>query len=145
MPTPVLATATAGCRLSNEPGRALLTIRGQHLVTDSPPVLGGPNEAANPAELLVAALAACGTFVFERHAQEQGIVLNGVSVTAAGDFDPRGVCGEPVDPRFSAIRVRVALDGPDDTQKPAFLEAFRTRCPVFTTLSRVVALELSLA
>jgi uncharacterized OsmC-like protein len=145
MPTPALATATAGCRLSNEPGRALLTIRGQHLVTDSPPVLGGPNEAANPSELLVAALAACGTFVFERHAQEQGIVLHGVSVTAAGDFDPRGVCGEPIDPRFRAIRVRVALDGPDDAQKPAFLEAFRTRCPVFTTLARAVDVELSLA
>ena len=50
--TAKLATATAGCRLSNEPGRAMLTMRGQHVVTDSPPTLGGPNEAPNPVELL---------------------------------------------------------------------------------------------
>ena len=145
MTTPKLATAAAGCRLSNEPGRALLAVRGHHFVADSPPVLGGPNEGPNPVELLLAALAACGTFVFERFAQEQGIALRGVSLTVAGDFDPRGVCGEAFDPRFQTIRVRVALDGPDDAQKAAFLEAFRTRCPVLATLSRAVDVELSLA
>ena len=145
MTTPKLATAAAACRLSNEPGRALLTVRGHHFVADSPPVLGGPNEGPNPVELLLAALAACGTFVFERVAQEQGIPLHGVSLTAAGDFDPRGVCGEAFDPRFQAIRVRVALDGPDAPQRAVLLEAFRTRCPVLTTLARGVDVELSLA
>lgn len=140
-----LATAAAASRLANEPGRALLTVRGHHLLTDAPPMLGGSNESANPVELLLAALAACGTFVFERAAQEHGIALHGVSVTAAGDFDPRGVCGEDVDPRFRAIRVRVALDGPDAEQKALLLQAFRSRCPVYTTLSRAVDLELALA
>ena len=57
MTTAKLATASASARLSNEPGRALLTVRGQHAVTDSPPTLGGPNESANPVELLLSALA----------------------------------------------------------------------------------------
>jgi uncharacterized OsmC-like protein len=140
-----LATASAGSRLANEPGRALLTMRGQHLVTDSPPSLGGPNEAANPVELLLAALAACATFVCERAAQEMGIPLSGVAVTVAGDFDQRGVCGEPFDPRFQAIRVRLALEGPDPAQCEALLQAFRTRCPVYTTLARATAIEISLA
>lgn len=144
-PAPTLATATATCRLSNEPGRAILAVRDHHVVTDSPPALGGPNESPNPAELMIGALAACGAFVFERVAQEQGIALRGVSMTVAGDFDPRGVCGEAVDPRFQAIRLRIALDGPDDAQKAMFLDAFRSRCPVFSTLTKAVPIELSLA
>lgn len=139
-----LATASAICRLSNESGRGLLAMRGQHVVTDSPPLLGGPNEAPNPVELLLAALAACATFVCERAAQEMGIALRSVSVTAAGDFDPRGVCGEAVDPRFQGIRVRLALDGPDAAQREQLAQAFRTRCPVFTTLSRAAPVELTL-
>lgn len=137
-----LATAMSNSRLSNEPGRALITVRGQHFVTDSPPNLGGGNESANPVELLLTALAACATFVCERAAQEQGISLRTINVTAAGDFDPRGVCGESFDPRFQAIRVRLSLDGPDEAQGEALLQAFKTRCPVYTTLARSVPIEI---
>lgn len=140
-----LATASASCRVSNEPGRALLTIRGQHVVTDSPPTLGGPNEAPNPVELLLAALAGCAAFVCERAAQEMGIELRAVGVTAAGDFDPRGVCGEPIDPRFQGFRLRLSLDGPDAAQGALLLQAFKTRCPVYTTLSRAAPVEITLA
>ena len=140
-----LATASASCNLSNEPGRALLTVRGQHLVTDSPPPLGGPNEAANPVEVLLSALAACAVFVCERAAQEMGITLKSVSATAAGDFDPRGVCGEAFDPRFQTFRVRLVLDGPDAAQRESLLEAFKTRCPVYTTLSRAAPVDVTLA
>lgn len=140
-----LATASASCRLSNEPGRALLTIRGQHVVTDSPPTLGGPNEAPNPVELLLSALAGCAVFVCERAAREMGFELRAISVTAAGEFDPRGVCGEPFDPRFQSFQVRFALDGPDSTQSELLLQAFKTRCPVYTTLSRAAPVEVVLA
>lgn len=144
MSTP-LSTATATSRLSNEPARALLTVRGLHFVSDAPPPLGGSNESPNPVELLLASLGACATFVVERAAQEMGIPLDAVSVVAAGDFDPRGVCGEPVDPRFQAIRMRMSLSGPDAPQKQALLQAFRTRCPVYGTLSRAVDLSIELA
>lgn len=140
-----LASATASCRLSNEPGRGLVTIRGQHLVTDSPPPLGGPNEAANPAELLLSALAGCAVFVCERVAREMGIVLTTVVATATGDFDPRGVCGEAFDPRFQAFRVRLELGGAEPAQREALVHAFRTRCPVYTTLSRSAPVEISVA
>lgn len=142
--TTKLATTTASCRLSNEPGRALLTIRGQHVVTDSPPTLGGPNEAANPVELLLSALAGCAVFVCERAAQEMGIDLRAVSVTAMGEFDPRGVCGEPFDPRFQGFKVRFSLEGPDALQRERLLEAFKSRCPVYATLSRAAPVEVML-
>jgi uncharacterized OsmC-like protein len=140
-----LATASASCRLSNEPGRALLTLRGQHVVTDSPPTLGGPNEAPNPVELLLSALAGCAAFVCERAAQEMGIALKSVNVTAAGDFDPRGVCGEPFDPRFQAFKVRLTLDGPNAAQRETLLQAFKARCPVYTTLSRAAPVDVEVA
>lgn len=143
--TAKLAAATASCRLSNEPGRALLTVRGQHVVTDSPPTLGGPNEAANPVELLLGALAACAVFVCERAAREMGIKLKAINVTAAGEFDPRGVCGEPFDPRLQGFKVRLALEGPDAAQSEQLLQAFKSRCPVYTTLSRAAPVELILA
>ncbi len=142
--TAKLATATASARLSNEPGRALLTVRGQHVVTDSPPTLGGPNEAVNPVELLLSALAGCAVFVCERAAFEMGIGLQAVQVTAVGEFDPRGVCGEAVDPRFQSFKVRLALDGPDDAQRALLVQAFKTRCPVYATLARAAPVEVVL-
>ena len=140
-----LATASASCRLSNEPGRALLAVRGQHWVTDSPPALGGPNEAANPVEILLSALAACAVLVCERAAQEMGVSLTSVSASAAGDFDPRGVCGEAFDPRFQMFRLRLELNGPGPAQCEALVQAFKTRCPVYTTLSRAAPVEVTLA
>jgi uncharacterized OsmC-like protein len=78
--------------------------------------------------MLLGALAGCAAFVCERAAQEMGIALNSVVVTAAGDFDPRGVCGEAVDPRFQEP-VGLGVEGPDATQHEMLLQAFKTRCP----------------
>ncbi len=140
-----LATASATSRLSGLAGRAIVTARGHHFVVDSPAPLGGPNEEINPIDVLLSALATCGTFVCETAAQEMEIPLEAVAVTAAGDFDPRGVCGEPVDPRMQAFRVRLALTGPSEAQGEALAEAFRTRCPVYTTLSQSAPIELEVA
>ncbi len=140
--TKPLATATAVSRLSNEAGRALLTVRGQHFVIDSPGALEGPNEAPNPAELVLCALASCCVFLCERVAQEQDMPLRGVVATAAGDFDPRGVCGDPVDPSFQSFRIRLAVDGLDDSQCESLVQAIKRRCPVYTTLARSATVEI---
>lgn len=144
MTTP-LATATASCRLSNEPGRALITIRGQHVVTDSPPTLGGPNEAPNPVEMLLSALAGCAVFVCECAAREMGVELRAIHAAVAGEFDPRGVCGEAFDPRFEAFKLRLQLEGPDAAQCEQLVQAFKARCPVYATLSRAAPIEIVLA
>ena len=138
-----LVTGTATSRLTNQPGRTIVSARGNHFVVDSPAPLGGPNEELNPIDLLLGALATCGTFVCETAAQEMGIPLHGVTVTAAGDFDPRGLCGtEEINPRMRGFRVRLALSGPSEEQGAALAEAFRTRCPVYTTLKRAAPIEL---
>jgi uncharacterized OsmC-like protein len=140
-----LATASVTSHLSNQAGRAIVTARGHHVIVDSPAALGGPNEEINPVDLLLSALATCGTFVCETAAQEMDIPLRSIGVTAAGDFDPRGLCGQGINPRMRAFRVRLVLSGPTEEQAEALAEAFRTRCPVFTTFSRAAPIELEIA
>ena len=137
-----LATASVTSRLSGLRGRAIVAVRGHHFVVDSPLALGGPNEEVNPMDLLLSALATHGTFICERAAQEMGIPLHSVSITAEGEFDPRGVTGERVDPGLQTLHVRLALSGPTEAQCQALAEAVRTRCPVYTTLARAVPIDL---
>jgi uncharacterized OsmC-like protein len=142
--TTQLATGSVTSHLTHQPGRAIVTARGHHFVVDSPAPLGGPNEEINPVDVLLSALATCGTFVCETAAQETGIPLQSIAVTAAGDFDPRGLCGEGVNPRMQAFRVRLAMSGPTEAEAEALVEAFRTRCPVFTTFTRAAPIEIEI-
>jgi uncharacterized OsmC-like protein len=119
-----------------------VTARGHHFVVDSPPALGGPNEEINPIDVLLSALATCATFICETAAREEGISLESLAVTAAGDFDPRGLCGSDIDPRIRRFRVHLVLSGPTETQAETLAEAFRKRCPVYTTLSRSAPIQL---
>ena len=81
---PALATAAVVSNLSNQPGRAIVTARGNHFVIDSVPPLEGPNEEVNPLDAMLGALATCGIFVYEKAAEEQGIPLN-VEAICRGD------------------------------------------------------------
>jgi putative redox protein len=139
---PKLATASVVAQLANQPGRTLVTARANHFVVDSPPLLGGPNEEINPMDLLLGALASCSTFVYEMTAQEMGIPLEQVMATVEADFDPRGVKGEPVDPRIQAFRVHMAVVGPTEEQAKSLADQFRQRCPIYTTLSRAAPIEI---
>ena len=141
MSTP-LATAIATTQLSGLPGRAIVSARGHHFIVDSPPPLGGPNEEINPIDVLLGALGTCAVFVCETAAREQAIPLHNVAVDVAGDFDPRGVCGDPVDPSIQAMRVRLTLTGPTLEQGEALAAAFRQRCPIFGTLSKATPIAM---
>src|SRR5690554_3941492 len=99
-----LVTVAATARLTNEAGRSLVTLRGHHLVVDAPLVLGGPNEEVNPVDLLLGALATCAVFISDYVAREEEIPLKQVRIAVAGDLDPRGMCGFPVDPKMQALR-----------------------------------------
>jgi len=140
-----MATISLTSNLSNQNGRAIITTRSHHLIVDSPPPLGGPNEELNPLDLLLGALATCGTFVIETAAKEMGIPITSVKVEAQGDFDPRGVRGEAgIDPRITEFRVRVQLDGATSDQALDLVEQFKKRCPVYTTLSRSAPVKFEL-
>ena len=132
-----MATASATSTLANQAGRAIVSARGHHMIVDSPPPLGGPNQELNPLDVILAALASCGTFVIETAAREMEIALESVSLEAEGDFDPRGVKGmEGIDPRITEFRVKVTVVGPNQEQTETLIDEFKKRCPVYTTLSR---------
>jgi hypothetical protein len=90
---PQLVTARVSAQLSNEPGRAIVSARGNHFVVDSVPPLQGPNEEINPLDMLLGALATCGLFVTERAAVELNVPLEGALAEVEGDFDARGLTG----------------------------------------------------
>jgi uncharacterized OsmC-like protein len=140
---PQLATARVNAQLSNQSGRAIVSARGNRFVVDSVPPLDGPNEELNPLDMMLSALATCGIFVAERTAQELDVPLSDATATVEGDFDPRGVKGEPVDPRIQALRVHLDLPGADDDQVEQLTENFTQRCPIYTTLSRAAPIEIS--
>ena len=124
-------------------GRAIITARGNHFVVDSVPPLQGPNEELNPLDLLLGALSSCGSFVFERAAQEQEFPLSAVTTKVEADFDPRGVKGEDVNPRIQAFRVNIEVSGIDQAQADKLVEAFKSRCPIFTTLVLSAPIEVT--
>jgi uncharacterized OsmC-like protein len=141
-PPPTIATAKASAQLSNQPGRAIVSARGNHFVVDSVPALGGPNEEINPMDALLAALGTCGVFIVEATAPQLGIALQGATALVQGDFDPRGVRGEAVDPRIQALRVYLTLPGVDADGAAQLVEHFQARCPVYTTLVRAASIEV---
>ena len=142
-PPPSSATAKASARLSNEPGRAIVTARGNHFVIDSVPALAGPNEEVNPMDALLAALGTCGIFIAEAAAPKLEIPLTGAAAVVQGDFDPRGVKGEAFDPRIQALRVHLTLPGADADQTAKLVENFQARCPIYTTLVRAAPIEIT--
>ena len=140
---PSLATAAAVTRLSNQPGRAIVSARGNHFIVDSVPPIGGPNEEINPLDVMLGAMATCGTFIYETAAQEMGIDLDGITATVEGDFDPAGLKGEGVDPRLQAFRVHLDVPGATEEQLEELEKAYTTRCPIYTTLSRSAPIEIT--
>ena len=139
-----LATIRADAQLSSMPTRAIGTARTHHFIVDAPGPLGGSNEEINPIEMLLSSLATCGVLVAERIASEMDVPLSDATATVEGDLDPRGVRGEPVNPRIQSFRVRLTLTGPAADQAEPMAEAVRTRCPIYTTLERAASIELDL-
>ena len=139
-----LATGNATAHLSNFYGRAILSTRGHHFIVDSPPTLEGPNEELNPIDLLMSALASCGAFICEAVARENDIVLQQVKVSAAGDFDPRGICGEPVKSKVQAFRVKLTLQGPTPDEARLIADSFTQRCPIYATLIEAAPIDVQI-
>ena len=139
-----LATLKIEAALSDSGGRSIVNARNHHLVIDSPPPLGGPNEAINPIEILLSSLGSCGVLVSEKAAQEMGVNLTAARAEVEGDLDPRGVKGQNVDPRIQVFRMGLYLEGPSKEEAGKLVEAIKSRCPVYTTLERAAPIELEL-
>jgi uncharacterized OsmC-like protein len=78
---------------------------------DEPPILLGHDQAPNPAEYLLTALAACVTTSLVYHAAARGIEIKGIESKVEGDVDVHGFLGldETVRKGFQNIRMTLAI------------------------------------
>jgi uncharacterized OsmC-like protein len=120
-----------------------VSARGNHFVVDSVPPLGGPNEEINPLDLLLGAQATCAVFVYESAAQEMGFAVGDIAATVEGDFNPAGVKDGSVNPRIQAMRVHMELENATEEQAEKLAQEFQARCPMYTTLSRSLPIEIT--
>jgi len=105
------------------------------LLADEPPVLAGTDDAPNPVEYLLHALASCLTTSMVAHAAVRGIELDEVEAEVEGDIDLRGYLGTDKDvPRgYSDIRVnfKVKANGISEAR----LKRLSMYSPVFSTIT----------
>jgi uncharacterized OsmC-like protein len=104
------------------------------LYADEPPMLAGQEEAANPVEHLLHALAACVTTGIVAHAAVLGIPIEEVESRVEGDIDLRGFLGlaDDVPKGYTNIRMRFRVKtDPENIGKLRKLVAFS---PVYDTL-----------
>lgn len=105
------------------------------LEADEPAILAGNDEAANPVEHLLHALASCLTTSMVAHAAVRGIEIQGLESELEGDIDLRGFLGlSPNVPKgFTTIRANFRVQAkPEDLVR---IQELATFSPVFNTLT----------
>jgi uncharacterized OsmC-like protein len=102
---------------------------------DEPPILAGNDEAANPVEHLLHALASCLTTSMVAHAAVRGIEIEELESELEGDLDLRGFLGLAMDaPKgYTSIRAKFRVTAkPEDVSRIKHLASFS---PVFNTIT----------
>jgi uncharacterized OsmC-like protein len=122
--------------------------RDEPFVVDAsePPVLFGHNEAPNPAEYLLHALAGCLTLTIVNVAAARKVELHEVSSTLTGVLDARGAAG--VDPAyrngFERIDVSFEIRGAASPEKLAeIVERAKSRSVVYDMVTNGVPVAVS--
>ena len=121
------------------------TVRTRAFMIDAaePPVLLGDDQAPNPVEFVLHALAACLTTSLVYHAAARGIRIESLESQLDGDLDLRGFLGLSGDVRrgFQQIRARFTVKS-DATQEQ--LEDLTRFSPVYDTIANPVPVSISI-
>lgn len=114
------------------------------LENDEASVLLGKDEAANPVEYVLHALAGCVTTTTVYYAAVNGIHIQELETTLEGDLDTRGFLGvsKEVPTGYQNIRVRMKIKSDAPAEKVEVLKKFYENSPVFGTLTRGVAVSV---
>ena len=121
--------------------RCETTSRGHVTVADEPRSLGGTDTAQSPVELFLTSIATCQAATYRLWATELGVAVDRVTVDVEGDIDLRGYLGvvDGVAPGYTAMRIRVRLEGPETDERYRMLSAEAERhCPMIDVLVRPV-------
>jgi len=116
------------------------------LEADEPIILLGKDSAANPAEYLLHALAACLTSAMVYHAAARGIQIDAVESSIEGDLDARGLLDldSSVRKGYQGIRVnfKIKSDVPD-AQLQTIAQLGPRFSPVFDSVTNGVPVSFS--
>jgi uncharacterized OsmC-like protein len=104
------------------------------LHADEPAILAGQDEAANPVEHLLHALASCVTTSLVAHAAVQGIHLEEVESEIEGDLDMQGYLGLSKDVPKGYTDIRIKYKVKSDEENTESLKRLAEYSPVFNTL-----------
>lgn len=135
---PVVVTEWKGGLLNEN------SIRDHTLLSDYPPPAGGDNKAANPMEMLLAALGSCVSAVYVEYAATLDMKLDAVKVELGGSVDLRGLFNvEPdVIAGFEEINYTVTLKTSESKDKvDELISLAESHCPVSDSLKRVVEIK----
>jgi uncharacterized OsmC-like protein len=126
------------------------TSRSEEFQIDAgePAILLGDDTGPNPAELLLAALAACLTTSIVYVAAARKVELTSVESTLTGDMDVRGALGVDKEPRngFERIRAsfRVTGNAPEEKLREV-VERARNRSAVYDMVTNGVPVAVEVA
>jgi len=122
---------------------------GKHTFkVDEPAPLAGDDIAASPVEYALGALASCQIVVYRLYAQQLGIQVDDIKVTADGDLDVHGLFGanNSVRPGFSAVKLKVEITGPETQERYDELQrVVDEHCPVLDIFRNPVPVQVSVA
>jgi uncharacterized OsmC-like protein len=139
--------AAAKYLVSSRSGRGLrckVNVRGFSVHVDEAEGMGGNDEAPNPVEYALAALASCQATTYRLYADALGIPLRDISVTLEGELDLRGLfsAAPGVRPGFQSIRGTVVFDSlASDEDLEQLKRVVDAHCPVldlFTNRTPIV-------
>ena len=104
------------------------------LHADEPPILAGRDQAVNPAEHLLNALASCVTTSMVAHAAVHGIHIEELESELEGDIDLNGFLGlNPDTPKgYTNIRMKVRVK--TDPENLEELRRFSKFSPIYKTI-----------
>lgn len=109
---------------------------------DEPPMLSGQDEAPNPVEHLLNALAGCVTTSLVAHAAVRGISIEEVESELEGDIDLSGFLGIKPEVPKGYTNIRMKLRVKSDEKNTERLKELAEFSPVYNTLLDGVDVDL---
>jgi uncharacterized OsmC-like protein len=119
---------SAACYSSATPGRAIVQVRDNHLVTDDPSepssYYQGPGEAPGSLELFLGGIVSCAVLMLERIARSEGRTLGPIRAEMEATRDPNSTAQPPV---LDSARLTFVFAGLTSEEAGHLVETFKGR------------------
>ncbi|MFB6190447.1 MAG: OsmC family protein [Candidatus Nanohaloarchaea archaeon] len=122
--------------------------RGYSFEIDEPEEEGGTGSAPNPVEYELGALTGCLNVVSHLVAEEKGVELEGLEITASGELDPAKFKGEGTESRAGFQEIELDIEVQSDASLEQLREVFEEaeeRCPVRDNISHETPVDMEVS